>query len=298
MHCCRWCATRTRAWPASIEPSSKRRKIWGLPRRQIFRKVELPLALPVLLAGLRIVMVQAIGLAVVAALVGAGGLGTFVFQGLGRERGRPCPAGRDTGDPAGACRGLPAADGDCLRSRARRAMIDLQEVGGRYGDRRVVDRVSLSVAEGEFCVLIGPSGCGKSTTVKMINRLVPLTAGSIRIGGEDVMRVPIERLRRRIGYAIQSIGLFPHWTVEDNIATVPRLLRWPGRRVRDRVTELLELLRLDPEDYRAKYPQQLSGGQQQRVGVARALAADPEVLLMDEPSGRSTRSRAMSSNPN
>ena len=164
-------------------------------------------------------------------------------------------------------------------------MIDLQEVSRRYGDRRVVDRVSLSVAEGEFCVLIGPSGCGKSTTVKMINRLVPLTAGSIRIGGEDVMRVPIERLRRRIGYAIQSIGLFPHWTVEDNIATVPRLLRWPGRRVRDRVTELLELLRLDPEDYRAKYPQQLSGGQQQRVGVARALAADPEVLLMDEPFG-------------
>ena len=207
------------------------------------------------------------------------------LSGARAERGRPCPAGRDTGDPAGACRGLPAADGDCLRSRARRAMIDLQEVSRRYGDRRVVDRVSLSVAEGEFCVLIGPSGCGKSTTVKMINRLVPLTAGSIRIGGEDVMRVPIERLRRRIGYAIQSIGLFPHWTVEDNIATVPRLLRWPGRRVRDRVTELLELLRLDPEDYRAKYPQQLSGGQQQRVGVARALAADPEVLLMDEPFG-------------
>jgi osmoprotectant transport system ATP-binding protein len=164
-------------------------------------------------------------------------------------------------------------------------MIDVQEVSRRYGDRLVVDRVSLTVEEGEFCVLIGPSGCGKSTTLKMINRLVPLTAGSIRIGGEDVMRVPVERLRRRIGYAIQSIGLFPHWTVEGNIATVPRLLRWSRSRVRNRVTELLELLRLDPEHYRSKYPHQLSGGQQQRVGVARALAADPEVLLMDEPFG-------------
>ena len=164
-------------------------------------------------------------------------------------------------------------------------MIDVKEVSRSYGDRCVVDNVSLTVAEGEFCVLIGPSGCGKSTTLKMINRLVPLTAGSIRIGGEDVMRVPVERLWRRIGYAIQSIGLFPHWTVEDNIATVPRLLRWSRPRVRKRVTELLELLRLDPEHYRSKYPHQLSGGQQQRVGVARALAADPEVLLMDEPFG-------------
>ena len=164
-------------------------------------------------------------------------------------------------------------------------MIDVKEVSRSYGDRCVVDNVSLTVAEGEFCVLIGPSGCGKSTTLKMINRLVPLTAGSIRIGGEDVMRVPVERLWRRIGYAIQSIGLFPHWTVEDNIATVPRLLRWSRPRVRKRVTELLELLRPDPEHYRSKYPHQLSGGQQQRVGVARALAADPEVLLMDEPFG-------------
>jgi osmoprotectant transport system ATP-binding protein len=164
-------------------------------------------------------------------------------------------------------------------------MLEVIEVSRSYGTRLVVDRVSLSVREGEFCVLIGPSGCGKSTTLKMINRLVPLTAGSIRISGEDVMRVPVERLRRRIGYAIQSIGLFPHWTVEDNISTVPWLLRWPRRRVRDRVTELLELLRLDPAEYRSKYPHQLSGGQQQRVGVARALAADPEILLMDEPFG-------------
>jgi osmoprotectant transport system ATP-binding protein len=145
--------------------------------------------------------------------------------------------------------------------------------------------LSLTVNEGEFCVLLGPSGCGKSTTLRMINRLVPFDTGAIRVAGEDVRLVPAEALRRRIGYAIQSSGLFPHWRVEDNIATVPRLLGWPRQRVRDRVTELLELLRLDPETYRRKHPHQLSGGEQQRVGVARALAADPELLLMDEPFG-------------
>jgi len=143
--------------------------------------------------------------------------------------------------------------------------------------------LSLTVGAGELCVLLGSSGCGKSTTLRMINRLIPTDSGSIRVGGEDITLVPAEVLRRRIGYAIQSIGLFPHWTVEDSIATVPRLLKWPQARVRDRVGELLELFRLDPATYRGKYPHQLSGGEQQRVGVARALAADPELLLMDEP---------------
>jgi osmoprotectant transport system ATP-binding protein len=162
-------------------------------------------------------------------------------------------------------------------------MIEIDEVTKSYGDRRVVDSLSLSVATGDFCVLLGSSGCGKSTTLRMINRLIAIDSGSIRIAGEDVAQLPPEVLRRRIGYAIQSIGLFPHWTVEENIATVPRLLKWPQRRIRDRVTELLELFRLEPATYRAKYPHQLSGGEQQRVGVARALAGDPELLLMDEP---------------
>jgi osmoprotectant transport system ATP-binding protein len=162
-------------------------------------------------------------------------------------------------------------------------VIELDRVSKSYDGRRVVDGLSMTVPEGAFSVLLGPSGCGKSTTLRMINRLVPFDSGTIRVGGEDVRAVPAEALRRRIGYAIQSIGLFPHWRVEDNIATVPRLLGWPRRRVRDRVTELLELLRLDPEAYRSKYPHQLSGGEQQRIGVARALAADPELLLMDEP---------------
>jgi osmoprotectant transport system ATP-binding protein len=163
------------------------------------------------------------------------------------------------------------------------AMIDINRVSKAYNGRPVVDELSLRVPPGAFCVLLGPSGCGKSTTLRMINRLIAFDSGAIRVGGEDVRDVPPEALRRRIGYAIQSIGLFPHWRVEDNIATVPRLLNWPRSRMRDRVTELLELLRLDPESYRNKYPHQLSGGEQQRVGVARALAADPELLLMDEP---------------
>ena len=164
-------------------------------------------------------------------------------------------------------------------------MIEIEAVSKFYNGRPAVSELSLSIPTGALCVLLGPSGCGKSTTLRMINRLVPFDRGAIRVGGEDVLQITPEALRRRIGYAIQSTGLFPHWRVEDNIATVPRLLGWPQARVRDRVTELLTLFRLDPANYRSKYPHQLSGGEQQRVGVARALAADPEVLLMDEPFG-------------
>jgi osmoprotectant transport system ATP-binding protein len=164
-------------------------------------------------------------------------------------------------------------------------MIELDQVTKRYGERASVDDVSFTVADGAFCAIVGPSGSGKSTTLRMINRLIEPSAGAIRLNGDDIASLPIEGLRRRIGYAIKSVGLFPHWTIADNIATVPRLLHWPEDRVRARVEELLTLLQLDARVVRGKYPHQLSGGQQQRVGVARALAADPEVLLMDEPFG-------------
>ena len=164
-------------------------------------------------------------------------------------------------------------------------MIELDRVSKRYASRAAVDRVSLEIESGAFFVIIGPSGSGKSTTLKLINRLVALSEGSIRIDGDDVLRFKPEELRRRMGYVFQSIGLFPHWTVERNIGTVPELLGWPKAKIRDRVTELLALLKLDPESFRAKYPHQLSGGEQQRIGVARALAAHPDILLMDEPFG-------------
>ncbi|HEX5317807.1 MAG TPA: ABC transporter ATP-binding protein [Stellaceae bacterium] len=162
-------------------------------------------------------------------------------------------------------------------------MIEIDRVSKAYEGRAVVDDLSLAVPTGAFCVLLGPSGCGKSTTLRMINRLVTADSGTIHLDGEDVAALPVAALRRRIGYAIQSTGLFPHWRVEDNIATVPRLLGWPRDKVEARVVELLALFRLDPETYRRKYPHELSGGEQQRVGVARALASDPDLLLMDEP---------------
>ena len=164
-------------------------------------------------------------------------------------------------------------------------MIELQHVSKAFGRTKAIDDLSLTVRQGEFIVLIGSSGCGKSTTLKMMNRLLEHDSGRILYEGREIRSFKPEDIRRRMGYVIQSVGLFPHWTVERNIATVPELLQWPGARVRDRVTELLQLLDLDPALFRGRYPHQLSGGQQQRVGVARALAGDPEVLLMDEPFG-------------
>ncbi|HKT17729.1 MAG TPA: ABC transporter ATP-binding protein [Stellaceae bacterium] len=163
-------------------------------------------------------------------------------------------------------------------------MIEFERVTKTYGARRAVADVSFRVERGAFCALVGSSGAGKSTLLRMVNRLVPMSEGAIRLDGEDVTRLEPVALRRRMGYVVQSIGLFPHWTVAQNIATVPRLLHWPEARIAARVRALLELMRLEPA-MGGLYPHQLSGGQQQRVGVARALAADPEVLLMDEPFG-------------
>lgn len=164
-------------------------------------------------------------------------------------------------------------------------MIQFQQVSKLFHGKPAIDNLNLNIAEGDFTVLIGTSGSGKSTTLKMINRLIEHDQGKILFAGDEIHSFKPETLRRRMGYAIQSIGLFPHWTVAQNIATVPQLLGWPKNRIRQRVNELLELLNLDPVGFYQRYPHQLSGGQQQRVGVARALAADPEVLLMDEPFG-------------
>jgi osmoprotectant transport system ATP-binding protein len=148
-----------------------------------------------------------------------------------------------------------------------------------------VDALTLDVAAGHTCVLIGPSGCGKTTTMRMINRLIEPTSGTIEVDGRDVTRMDPVALRRRIGYVIQQVGLFPHMTIAENVRTVPRLLGWPPAKVDDRVDEMLALVGLEPSVYRRRFPRELSGGQRQRVGVARALAGDPPVMLMDEPFG-------------
>lgn len=165
--------------------------------------------------------------------------------------------------------------------------IELENVTKRYPGTRepAVDDFSMVVPAGKIVVFVGPSGCGKTTTMRMINRLIEPTSGRITIGGDDALKLDVDTLRRRIGYAIQQAGLFPHFTVAQNIAVVPGLLGWDKKKVNDRVEEMMDLVGLDPADFRDRFPRQLSGGQQQRVGVARALAADPPVLLMDEPFG-------------
>jgi osmoprotectant transport system ATP-binding protein len=165
------------------------------------------------------------------------------------------------------------------------SMIDIRNVTKRYGETTVVDDVSMSVEKGTITVIVGTSGSGKSTLIRMINRLVAKSDGEILIDGRNVADVPETELRRNIGYVIQGNGLFPHRTVAQNIATVPQLLGWSKTRIKARVDELLGLFNLDPKAFSLKYPHQLSGGEQQRVGVARALAAEPEVLIMDEPFG-------------
>jgi osmoprotectant transport system ATP-binding protein len=164
-------------------------------------------------------------------------------------------------------------------------MIRLDRVSKVFGQTTAVDAVTMEVAAGEVCVLLGPSGCGKTTTMKMINRLIPPSSGKIFLDGRDTDRIDEVTLRRSIGYVIQQIGLFPNMTVEDNICVVPDLLKWERAKSRRRAAELLEMVNLDPKIFLKRYPKELSGGQQQRIGVVRALAADPPVLLMDEPFG-------------
>jgi osmoprotectant transport system ATP-binding protein len=155
------------------------------------------------------------------------------------------------------------------------------------GDKRVkaVDNINFHVEEGKICVLLGPSGCGKTTLLRMVNRLIPITSGSIEVNGQDINMMDTIKLRRSIGYVIQQNGLFPNMTIEDNICVVPDMLGWERDKMRKRYNELMEMMGLNPDEFRKRFPYELSGGQQQRVGVARALAADPPVMLMDEPFG-------------
>ncbi len=165
--------------------------------------------------------------------------------------------------------------------------IEFQDVSKRFpgASYAAVDHVSACIEEGEFVTILGSSGCGKTTLLKLVNRLYEPDSGRIVLFGEDIASVDVVKVRRRIGYVIQQIGLFPHMSVGENIATVPKLLGWDKARIRTRTDELLRLIGLEPDEFRSRYPAQLSGGQQQRVGLARALAADPKIMLLDEPFG-------------
>lgn len=162
-------------------------------------------------------------------------------------------------------------------------MIRLENVAKSYEDKEIIHNISMTIEEGEFLVLVGPSGCGKTTTLKMLNRLIPLTDGTIYYREKRISDYDVHELRYNMGYVLQQIALFPHLTIEENIAIVPELKKWKRQQIRERISALMALVGLNYEEYRKRYPHELSGGQQQRVGVIRALAANPDILLMDEP---------------
>lgn len=164
-------------------------------------------------------------------------------------------------------------------------MIKLENVTKKYDQHIAVNHLNLQIEKGEICVLLGPSGCGKSTTIRLINDLIPATEGNIYVDGKNIKDYDLEELRKNIGYVVQSIGLFPHMTVKENVGIVPKLQKWDKNKIEKRTEEMLEMVGLDPKMYLKKHPNELSGGEAQRVGVARALAADPPILLMDEPFG-------------
>ncbi|WP_051442220.1 ABC transporter ATP-binding protein [Arthrobacter sp. H14] len=180
-----------------------------------------------------------------------------------------------------------AINANARNNSGGRVMIRLEELSKKFPGQKknAVDNLTLDIPEGDIVVLVGPSGCGKTTTMKMMNRIIEPTSGRIILDGEDVTSSDPDKLRRRIGYVIQQVGLFPHQTIGENVGTVPKLLGWDQKKISARVDELLEMVNMEPSQFRNRYPKQLSGGQKQRVGVARALGADPAVMLMDEPFG-------------
>jgi ABC-type proline/glycine betaine transport system permease subunit/ABC-type nitrate/sulfonate/bicarbonate transport system ATPase subunit len=263
----------------------------GMTFWQRLRWVEIPMALPVIFGGIRTAVVMNIRRDGDCRRDRRGRSGPAAAQRHWRKRYSHVDCGRADDLSFSDCARLaaaPSAGGS--DSEGDSIMIKLENLTKHFSQKhgqtfKAVDNVNLNVPEGEMCVLLGPSGCGKTTTLKMINRLITPSSGTILINGEDTSGMDTVTLRRNIGYVIQQIGLFPNMTIEENITVVPRMLGWDKARCKTRAEELMDMVALDPHKFLNRYPREMSGGQQQRIGVIRALAADPPVLLMDEPFG-------------